>query len=99
MKNSNNYLSKVNIWELDEETRNSVKLAMWLIVDKDSPLKRAVKIAAKKHGAKQNKTEQVVKDALPNNFFSKRAKENMSPELKAIIRDKKIAEYNAKKML
>jgi len=97
MKNSNDYLQKVNIWELDEETRNSVKLAMWLIVDKNSPLKLAVKIAAKKHGAKQNKTEEVIKDALPDNFFSKRSKENMSPELKSIIREKKIAEYNAKK--
>jgi len=99
MQTSNDYLAKIDFWSLEEEIRGAVRLAMWLVVDKKSALKRAVKIACKKHGGKQNKTEAAIKDALPANFFKKRAKENMTPEMKEIFRAQAITKYNANKSL
>lgn len=92
------YQEKID-WSDDKELCKAASLAIWLIVDKSSQLKRAIKISAKKFDVKMAPVERMVKIILPNNFFSKRAKENMPQHIKDQIRSTKIAEYNAKKIL
>ena len=92
------YQEKID-WSNDRELCKAVSLSLWLIVDKSSQLKRAIKISAKKFDVKMAPVERIVKDILPINFFSKRAKENMPQHIKDQIRANKIAEYNAKKFL
>ena len=67
-------------------------LAVWLIVDKDLTLSRAVKIAADKHDCKQAPVNRILKDIFPNDYFLKRRNEYMSGATKSIITNKKIAD-------
>ncbi len=99
MKTAAEYQCQIDFENDDYNVCEAASLAIWLVVDKESALKRAVKIGAKKFNVKQAPTERMIKSILPDDFFSKRAKANMTPELKAMIRDKKIAEYNAKKRM
>lgn len=92
------YQEKID-WSNDKEMCKAASLAIWLIVDKSSQLKRAIKISAKKFDVKMAPVERMVKSILPDNFFSKRAKENMPQHVKDQIWANKIAEYNAKKLL
>lgn len=98
-KKASEYQYQINFENDDYNICEAASLAIWLIVDKDSALKRAVKIGAKKFDVKQAPTERMIKSILPDDFFAKRAKANMTPEVKEMIRAKKIAEYNTRKRM
>lgn len=57
----------------DAELRNAVTFAIWLIIDKSSPLKRSIDTAAKKYSVKPKVAiERMVRIAIPEEFFLSR---------------------------
>lgn len=87
------YFTKKINWDDNERSLClSTSMAIWLIVDKNTPLIKAVRSSAKKHGSKQAPTERMVKSILPDDFFAKRRKANMPNGIKATIKDNAISE-------
>lgn len=57
----------------DAELRNAVTFAIWLIIDKASPLKRSIDTAAKKYSVKPKAAiDRMVRIAIPEEFFLSR---------------------------
>lgn len=97
MKVAADYQKQINWSEVSENVGQAARLAIWLIVDHDNTLKHAVDVGTKKNGAKVSPTKKLVKSILPASYLRKKAAARMKPEIKQIIRTKKIAEYEAKK--
>ena len=83
--------------ENPKEVCEAVLMAIWLIVDHNRPLSHAVTNSCKKHGAKKTPVTKMIRSILPANYLRKKAAARMKPEVKAVIKAKKIAEYEAKK--
>ncbi|CAH9062342.1 hypothetical protein PSECIP111951_02670 [Pseudoalteromonas holothuriae] len=67
----------------DKNLYQAVELALWLILEKNSPLKRAISIASNKKGYKiKAHIEKYVRDVIPREFFLARQSQNAPPEAK-----------------
>ena len=83
--------------DIPPEVREAARLSIWLIGDCGESLTHSLNVSTKKFGAKVAPTKKIVKSILPAGYLRKKTAARMSPEIKEIIKVKKIAEYEAKK--
>ena len=57
---------------------NAVNIALWMIFDKGSTLKNALKASAMKHGTSQVDIDRLIRAAIPKEFFWDRSREAWS---------------------
>ena len=93
------YQEQIKWKENPKDVCESALMGLWLIVDKDKALKDAVAIGCHKHGAKKTPVTKMIRSILPSGFLRKKAADRMTPDVKQVIRVKKIAEHDAKKFM
>ena len=90
------YQRKIKWDKYSNELCLAASLAIWLIVEKDELLAKAIKTAANVHQVKKAPIGRLIKECIPASFFKKRRAKNMPEGLKYSITNKKIQEHQDK---